>query len=420
MKIIHTSDWHLGQMLYSVPREAEHAAFLSWLAELIRVEAPDALLIAGDIFDTANPPPSAQKLFYSFLGSLARSAPHLQIVTIAGNHDSAGRIASVSELLKLLRIHQIGMLARDTAGDFTFTDACVPLRDAQGDIQAWVLAIPFLRPFDHPPADHDGTPLTLSEGARRVYEAARAHACRQRAPHQALIAMGHCFMAGGVLSEHSERKIQRGNQEAIPVDLFAREYDYVALGHLHKAQCVGGLEHVRYCGSPLPLSFAERTYAHCVLCATFEEGRLGEVREIPVPRPRLLLSVPDAPARLDDLLAQLLQVCRNAPSDQESDPRALLPFLEVRALLDAPEPALRARIEKALEGARCHLLRIEVSVPKGPSESSRLASAQELNALEPEDLFKQRYRQEFSAEPSAELLGTFRELVDLVAAQEHA
>lgn len=201
MRLLHTSDWHLGHTLHDVPRDFEHEAFLGWLLETIGEQRVDALLVAGDIFDTANPSARAQAQYYRFLTEARRRYPALQVVVIGGNHDSADRLDAPTPLLDQLGIHVVGGLPRKADRQLDLDRLLVPLRGADGEVQAWVAAVPFLRPADLPPIPDTEDPLV--EGVRAVYREVFEGARRRRTPGQAILGMGHLYMTGTALSELS-------------------------------------------------------------------------------------------------------------------------------------------------------------------------------------------------------------------------
>lgn len=252
MRLFHTSDWHLGQNLHGQERDFEHACFLNWLLARLADRKPDVLLIAGDIFDTVNPPVKAQERLYDFIVNAHEQQPLLTIVMIAGNHDSGSRIELPAPLMRRLRTHALGRVMWLDDGVLDAERLLLPLPDANGDIKAWCLALPFLRP-----AEVTGPTLgdDYLRGIGRVHELLIAAADLKRQPGQALIAISHAHMAGGSVSEDSERSLIIGNAEALPASLFGPSITYVALGHLHKPQRVNGEERIRYSGSPIPLSF---------------------------------------------------------------------------------------------------------------------------------------------------------------------
>lgn len=411
LRILHTSDWHLGHSLHDVPRRHEHALFLRWLLEQLIEEQVDALLIAGDVFDGANPSAEAQQTLYDFLALTRRRCPELDIVIIGGNHDSATRLDAPDSLLRALGIRVVGGLPR--AGRVIDMErVIVPLRDRRREIAAYVAAVPFLRAFDLPPIDAEDP---LIAGVHRVYEEILGEARARRTPSQALVALGHCYMAGAALSVHSERKILGGNQHALPVDVFPDDLAYVALGHLHLAQAVGGREWVRYSGSPLPLSLAEASYRHQVCLVDLDGPALAGVRSLEVPRAVSIVRVPEEGALpLDEMLPRLAAL---EPLEPDT-PQETRPYLEVNVALARPDPWLRRTVEDALAGKAARLVRLGVRASEGTGLALADARpADSLQSMRPEEVFVLRYQRMCKGEPGEELLQAFHDLLGRVEAQ---
>ncbi|PHV32339.1 exonuclease SbcCD subunit D [Janthinobacterium sp. BJB312] len=404
MRLLHTSDWHLGQTLHNYERGYEHQRFLDWLLDTLVAEQADVLLVAGDVFDNANPSAASQKQLYVFLQQARARLPALQLVVVAGNHDSAGRLEAPGPLLAAHGTHVIGHLLRDEAGNIDLERLLLPLAGSDGQVQAWCLAVPFLRPGDVPKLPAGDTQDAYLGGIALLYRQLTDLALARRQPGQAIIAMGHCHMVGGEMSNDSERRIVIGGTEMLPSGIFDTAIAYAALGHLHKAQAVGGQERIRYCGSPIPLSFAEVNYRHQVLCLDIDGEQLREVRVIEVPRAVPLLRVPATPAPINEVLAQLaaLDVPAALPEAQ--------PFLEVRVRLDAPEPGLRTRIETALDGKHVRLAKIETSSAARSSAPENMTLDQ-LGQLQPDDIFRRLYLQKYGKEAPPEQLSALAELL---------
>jgi exonuclease SbcD len=405
MRILHTGDWHLGHTLRDQPRIEEHAAFLGWLLARINTRVDDALIIAGDVFDSANPPTVALSMFYRFLAAARRLHPTLDIVVVGGNHDSAARLDAPRPLLDALQVHMVGGLPRDGNGALDAQQLLCPLRDASGAITAWVVALPYLRP-----SDLAATGADVVGGVRALVAEAVALGRARLTPGQALVITGHCYMAGAALSEGSERKIQRGNQSALPPDVFPNDAAYVALGHLHFAQAVG-VPHIRYAGSPIPLSMRELNYTHQVVEVQLEGPRFVEANALPVPRVVDMIRVPaDGAAPL----AQVLPLLEALPLLEPGTPRWRRPFLAVRVHIDGPEPDLRRLVELALEGRTPRLVKLEV---RRTRTGRALADhhAVDLGTLLPEEVFRRRWSREHEGAPPDTLLAAFHELRERVA-----
>ena len=276
LTILHTSDWHLGQKFMGKSREEEHKAFLSWLRKTIIQEGVTVLIVAGDIFDTGTPPNYALDLYYSFLGSLQGTSCKT-VVIVAGNHDSIATMNAPKEVLKAINVHVIA------SGDEE--DRIIEIR--HGDtLEGIVCAVPFLRDSivrkSIPGESYLERERALSEGIetyyRAVYDKAQQIRGSQPVP---IIATGHLTTVGGKTSD-SERELYIGNTMNIPGTFFAELFDYVALGHLHKHQTVGGNDNVRYSGSPIPLSFSEADDTKKVCIISFDED-IPLIDEIDIP-----------------------------------------------------------------------------------------------------------------------------------------
>jgi len=409
MRLLHTADWHLGHTLHGVDRGPEHDRFTAWLLDQLDSEAIDVLLISGDVFDVASPSSAAQARYYGFLAEARARRPDLDIVVVAGNHDSPARLEAPAELLTRLGIRVVGSLPRTKPSDVDLDRLIVPVRDARGRA-ATVAAIPFLRPRDLPGTriDPSGQWATSSvvEAHRRL-----VHAVFERARGEGpVVATGHCYMVGGTTSDESERKIQVGYQAALPADVYPEDAAYVALGHLHRAQAIEDHPHIRYSGSPIPLSMTERNYAHQVVVAEIGPRGLDGLKVLPIPRARALEAVPEAPAPLGEVLAEL-----SARPRVETD---LAPLLEVRVRLDEPEPRLRSRVEDALAGAG-RLARLTVERPMAATAGAE-RPARTLDSLRPDEVLSLLWARERGGEVPERVMTLFHELLDVAAASREA
>ena len=212
MKLLHTSDWHLGQSLNQYERGYEHAQFLAWLLDTLVAEQVDTLLIAGDVFDNTNPSAASQRQLYQFLTQARARLPQLGIVMTAGNHDSPGRMEAPAPFLALLDAYVVGHTGK--VGDAVdFSRLVLPLKSRAGQIAAWCIAMPFLRPGDVPRVE--GAADLYMAGIEAIYAQAYAYALAQRSPEQAIIALGHCHITGGQVSADSERRIVIGGVESL-------------------------------------------------------------------------------------------------------------------------------------------------------------------------------------------------------------
>jgi len=404
LRLFHTSDWHLGQNLHGQDRDFEHACFLDWLLRQLASEKPDVLLIAGDIFDTVNPPVKAQERLYDFIVSAHEQNANLTIVMIAGNHDSGSRIELPAPLMRRLRTHALGRVLWLDDGQLDVERLLLPLPDAKGKVRAWCLALPFLRP-----AEVTGAQLgdDYLRGIGQVHEWLIAAANAKRKKGQALIAISHAHMAGGSVSEDSERSLIIGNAEALPASLFGPSITYVALGHLHKPQKVNRETRIRYSGSPIPLSFSEIGYQHQILDITLDGEKLLNVEPRLIPRAVNLQRL--GPAPLADVLVQL----KDLPDIDLLADVQRQPWLEVRVRLDEPQPDLRQQVETALQGKAVRLVRIaaEYAGSGATAGAEEGAALIELDQLSPQDLFSRAWQDTYGSEVDEQTLKDFAVLL---------
>ncbi len=408
LKIIHTADWHLGQSFFGYDRQPEHTAFLKWLAETVADRQIDVLLIAGDVFDVANPSASAQRQFYHFLKEINLANPGLQVVVVAGNHDSAARLEAPNPLLEELGIAVVGVVKRNESGEIDFNSLLLPLRHRDGSVQAYCMAVPFLRQGDYPPTDQKDQ-NTYVAGVERMYRGLYEFAMEKAGTELPLVAMGHLHMLGAELSDddRSERVIM-GGLESVTSDSFPRELAYTALGHIHKAQKVGGREEVRYSGSPLPMSFSETNYRHQVVLVTLDGRTPASIEPLIIPQTVALMRVPKVPVPP----AQVLEALRALPDKLETDSAcALAPFLEVRVLLTEPAPGFRNEVEEVLTNKFVRLVSIVPSYPKQAGNTEeRVLSIHDLQQIDPLDMIKRTYESKYANALPESLERLFREV----------
>ena len=293
-RVLHTADWHLGKLLGDLSREEEHARFLEFLLETIVAEKVDVLIVAGDVFDSANPPQSALRQYYQFLSRL-HTVGGCAVVIVAGNHDSPMQLESPRDVLKTLGATVVGAVQDDPV---------LLLPDAD-DPRLAVAAIPFLR-------DRDLRSGKMGQGADAIREALIAGIGKRYAdagesvaaqPVPA-VAIGHLTVTGATTAD-SEREIHIGGLGAVTTAIFPDSFDYVALGHLHRPQACGADERVRYSGSPIPLSFSEAKDRKELRLLDFDPDGLLEQRGIKIPLSRRLVQLRTERADLESSLSGL-------------------------------------------------------------------------------------------------------------------
>jgi DNA repair protein SbcD/Mre11 len=283
MRVLHTSDWHIGRTLYGRKRYEEFEAFLIWLAETIQHNEIDALLVAGDVFDTSTPSNRAQELYYRFLCRVAASSCR-HVVVVAGNHDSPSFLNAPKELLKALDVHVVGSSTEP------LEDEVLVLRNGQDVPELIVCAVPYLRDRDIRVAEAgesvEDKEQKLIEGIRTHYAAVGALAEQKREELGAdipIVGTGHLFTAGGqTIDGDGVRELYVGSLAHVTAGIFPACFNYVALGHLHVPQKVNGSEIIRYSGSPLPMGFGEAKQQKSVCLVEFKSTASIQLIEVPV------------------------------------------------------------------------------------------------------------------------------------------
>lgn len=398
IKVLHTSDWHIGRTLHGRKRYEESEAFLNWLAGLIEGEAIDLLLVAGDVFDNSTPGNTAQEIYYRFLCRVAASA-NRHVVVIAGNHDSPSFLNAPRDLLKYLNVHVVGCAATPPA------DEAIVIAGANREPGLIVCAVPYLRDRDIRVAEAgesiEDKERKLIEGIRRHYrlvcDAARQKRDLLKKPVP-IVAMGHLFAAGGrTVDGDGVRELYIGSLAQVGADLFPEGIDYLALGHLHIPQKVGGSDVIRYCGSPIPIGFGEADQQKCVVLVEFY-GNAPYITEIPVPRFRELKSL-----RGDwQTIAAGIEAMR---SKRENG------WLDITYDGDQIIGNLRERLDEASKGTGMEILRVRNNQVLQRT-LGKIGKEESLDDLDVTEVFKRCLdSHDVPEEQRPELLSTYKEVI---------
>jgi DNA repair protein SbcD/Mre11 len=402
IKILHTADWHLGATLQGWSREAEHRKALRQIVDIASEREVDAIIVAGDIFDSLNPSAEAQRLLFDTLKELRAVRPHAVIALIAGNHDPASRIEAPRALFDLIGVHAVGTLARRN-GAIDVGLHLAPVYDSAGRIGAHLLLAPYPRDVDLPLATGE------IEGSRVVWRARQFYrelisAAREKTGGDPLIVTGHLHVAGAVESEGAERRILVGGEHAVPFDIFPEDVAYVALGHLHRPQSIGR-ETIRYSGSLFPLSKTEIDYDHGVTIVSIEAAQHAPhrvlVEHAPLARPVPCLRTPSRgalrPGEVEAAFAAL-NLGELAPDER--------PFVHLTVTLDGPAAGLKAEIDAIAEKFPIRLVSLAIERPQA-SDSAPMAPQQRLAERTPLDLFREAFEREHNCAPTDEHLNLF-------------
>ncbi len=345
--ILHTSDWHLGRTLHGRRRQAEFVAFLDWLLNCLQEQQADVLVVAGDIFDTSTPGTAAQELYYRFLAQVSGSGCR-HVVIVGGNHDSPSFLDAPAGLLRALDVHVVGQALANPA------DQLVLLRDAAGQPELLVCAVPYLRDRDIRQAEAGESirdkEQKLLDGIRDHYAAIGEAAVQlnaQLAQPVPVLATGHLFAAGGqTLDGDGVRELYVGSLAHVHAGVFPDCFDYVALGHLHVPQAVGGQPHIRYSGSPLPMGFGEARQQKSLCKVRFAAGsNAPQIELVDIPVFQKLERISGDLEHISAKLAELRELEQSV-------------WLEISYEGEAIITDLREQLDQQVEGSALEILRI--------------------------------------------------------------
>ncbi|WP_225986437.1 exonuclease SbcCD subunit D C-terminal domain-containing protein [Rufibacter sp. LB8] len=405
IRVLHTADWHLGQRLAGHERTEEHRAFLTWLCQTICDQKIDLLVIAGDIFDTGFPSNTALKLYYDFLREVKDTCCQ-EVVVIGGNHDSVSTLNAPAEFLRHYKVHVVGGAPENAA------DQVLLISSALGEPQLVVCAVPFLRDKDVrlsvPGETSEEREARLKQGICDHYSQFSPLVDDYKKQGIPVLATGHLFAAGSSASD-SEKEIHVGNLGQITGDQFPTCFDYVALGHLHRPQVVNKLPHIRYSGSPIPLSFSENTDRKQVVVLEFADGKLASIQDLPVPCWRKLVRFKGT---LDEILPKILAY------DNIEFPHPA--WAEVQLQYEHNLHEHTAKLHEAFAANTCvHLLihRHQRTI-SDQSLDQQITQDQDLADLKPKEVFLKRCEEALGNAGYDELVSTFDELLELMPQQD--
>jgi len=400
MKILHTSDWHIGHRLLEQSQQYEQERFFDWLLEYIRSNSIDILLVAGDIFDTAYPSSQSMTMFYDFLGNIVKKTDCQHIVITAGNHDSPGTLEAPKELVKYFSINMIGKADEDIKNEI--------LKLNVKDEKAVIAAVPYLRDRDIRLAvageDFDTIEKKYRTALIKHYWKTAGEIEQVCKNNCVKIAMGHLFAIGAEQSD-SEQRIYAGGLGDIAADDFPETFDYIALGHLHQAQKVGGKEHIRYSGSPIPYSFGEAKSDKKVIVIETANGKITNIENVDIPLFRDMFSATGS-------LAEIKGKLENINGKREE----IESWVEIILDNDKDPSASYADVNTLIDGMRLKVLNVKLKNTVTVTGLEKLTDDdKKLNDLQPLDVFEKKCQEEgINLREEPELLDAFNEILNLV------
>ena len=369
-KLIHTSDWHLGQNFYGYDRSEEQRDFLRQLAAIVAQEQPDALLVSGDIYHTAAPSSAAVSMYVEGMLDIHKACPDMAIVVIAGNHDSASRLESDSLLWRLAGVRVLGGIARDSQGLADLERHIIPVKD-----KGIVAAVPYAHRNSFPKVSDED--IESGERQRAYFEALLEHVNAGNPDALPVVLMAHLAVNNSDFTGHDRNM----TMECVEIDTLGQGYDYAALGHIHRPQQVS--ERARYCGTPVPVSFDEQC-EHSVSIVTIEaHGALPQVTTTAIKNIRPLHTIPAKdPVDLETALALV--------EEQRNDVKNAYIRLNVAVEHYLPNGAQEraAKAVNAQQGRFCEIKKTALNTATGPS---RQMTVEEFNRKQPIEVANQYY-----------------------------
>ena len=396
MRILHTSDWHLGQKLLYHDRRIEHQLALDWLINTIEAEQVEILLVSGDIFDTGNPPNYARRMYYQFLRRVTNTVCRHVVIT-AGNHDSPAMLGAPQDLLEILNVRVVSR-----ANTENVNEELIPLKNKVGELEAVIAAVPFLRDQDLRKSVSAETAMERKQAIRKAiklhFEAVGEAAQIYVSKNVPIIAMGHLYVKEAVTNVRHDN-IYIGDKANIEAAGFPQIFDYVALGHIHRPQQMKGTAHVQYSGSIIPLSFSETIDEKVVKILDFE-GRNFKLQDVKIPVFRRLKTIEKD--NLEALKSRLVQLAEDYKD-------GLSAWVEIILNVEKSIPDLDVQLTDLTKDMNLEILKVRTNYP---TQNLANSSAQlNLQDLEPIQVFEKKLDQtQVSPTERQELLDTFKEL----------
>lgn len=386
MKILHTSDWHLGHTLYNYDRSAEQQAFLRQLARITAEEQPDALVVSGDIYHYSSPAAATQKMYTDAMLEIHRACPTMAIAVTAGNHDSSSKLEIDSNLWQHFGLNVVGNIER-TAEEVNLNKHIIEVK-GEGGIKGYIVAVPHVYPQNFPILDSE-TPREQRQ--TRFFQALLDEVKKKNTERLPVVLMAHLSIEGSDRSGHDE---SAGGIEYVPLSTMGEGYDYLALGHIHCPQDIKGSNHrARYCGTPLPVSFDE-TYPHSVSIVSLEPGEEPQIRAAAIENPIPLVTLPPTPVPFDEALKLL-----------EAYPEEQTAYIRLNVLTQGYlPPDCHEKASNAAKGKACRYCYIKTTRERqaGTGEERHL-SIQEMQEMSPLEIAKLYYRETEGEEMDEEL-----------------
>ncbi|WP_303207543.1 exonuclease SbcCD subunit D [Bacteroides oleiciplenus] len=387
MKILHTSDWHLGHTLYNYDRSQEQQAFLEQLSRIVAEEKPDAMVVSGDIYHYSTPSATTQKMYTDGMLEIHRACPEMAIVVTAGNHDSSSKLEIDSNLWNHFGVKVVGNIERNQE-EVNLGKHIVEVRDKEGELKGYIIAVPHVYPQNFPMLD---TETPREERQARFFQALQDEVEKINTDELPVVLMAHLSIEGSDRTGHDETA---GGIEYIPISSMGEGYDYLALGHIHCPQDIkGNGRHARYCGTPLPVNFDE-TYPHSVSIIEVRRHEAPQIRTVEIENPMPLVTLPKEAVTFEEAIKLLEEYSDDKPA-----------YIRLNVLIkDYLAPDCNERASGAVKGKKCKYCYIKSNREKQASDDrARHISIQEMQEMSPLEIAKLYYQEAEGEEMDEEL-----------------
>lgn len=398
MKLLHTSDWHLGHSLYNYDRTLEQTSFLNQLTKIVRAEEPDAMVVCGDVFHYSNPSVAAQRLYNDALINIHQACPGMTIVVTAGNHDSPSKLEVDSMLWQHFGVNVIGGIERKEDGSVDLDKHVVEIKGKDEETAGYIAAVSYVYTQNYPLLSPDAN----KENRQHDFFQALLDHIRSRNERQLPVVLtAHLAVTGSDTTGHSDIV---GGMDYTDISQLGSGYDYLALGHLHRPQGVEGSK-ARYSGSPIPVSFDEQ-YDHSVTVVEMESGGNCSMRTININNPMPLITIPKEPLPLEDALAEL----KALPKERQG-------YIRLQVKTDGYLPT--GSYEKAVEttkGKDCKFCLIKPVINRGEGGAQAVPqfTVKELRDMDPLKIANLYYRKQYNSDMKEEMTTMFKKALERV------
>lgn len=382
MKILHTSDWHLGHTLYNYDRTQEQMAMLLRMVDVVREEKPDLFLLCGDVYHTPQPSAAVQTMFTNALVAIHDANPEMTMVITAGNHDSGTKHDIFRTPWRALKVHTIGSVNPNQIEDLIIEIAG----------KGYVIAVPYVNERNMPKG-------LFQELLNKVEE--------KNSNNLPVVMTAHLTVSGCDFAGHEHATDYAvGGIDSYSIEEMGSGYDYLALGHIHHAQFVhGGHHRVRYSGTPIPVSFDENYPHSLTIVELTSHHEKPIIREVEIETHRPLVTLPTEGAVSWEKAKQLLA---NFPDDVEAYIRL---HVEVEDFLPAEA---HAEAQLISENKKCRFCVINTRRLNSPIREAKMMSVQEFKSEEPIDIAK-RYAEDLGIEFDNDMNELFQQTLDILS-----